>query len=107
MTHNIYNLLESESEGEVDRLAVVEHRSLQAVKGKERSLFSFFFPMSKTSGCHRQRRVTFYSFFNYKMIIGLSRLSQAEKNHFLLFFFKLQKHKQCGTWFKSSRLSQA
>ena len=36
MTHNIYNLLESESKGEVDRLAVVEHWSLQAVEGKER-----------------------------------------------------------------------
>ena len=59
---------------------------LSRLEGKERSLFSFFFPMSKTSGCHRQRRVTFYSFFNYKMIIGLSRLSQAEKNHFLLSF---------------------
>ena len=104
MTHNIYNLLESESEGEVDRLAVVEHRSLQA---RRQRTVTFFILVSKTSGCHRQRRVTFYSFFNYKMIIGLSRLSQAEKNHFLLFFFKLQKHKQCGTWFKSSRLSQA
>ena len=106
MTHNIYNLLESESEGEVDRLAVVEHRSLQARRQRTVTFF-ILFPMSKTSGCHRQRRVTFYSFFNYKMIIGLSRLSQAEKNHFLLSFLNYKKHKQCGTWLKSSSLSQA
>ena len=74
-THNIYNLLESESEGEVDRLAVVEHWSLQArrqrtvtfflsmlafinneehgsnlqaVKGKERAIFTPFFEITKT-----------------------------------------------------------
>ena len=42
MTHNIYNLLESESEGEVDRLAVIEHWSLQARRQKTVTFCSFF-----------------------------------------------------------------
>ena len=60
-THNIYNLLESESEGEVDRLAVVEHWSLQA---------------------RRQRTVTFFILFSN---VKNFRLSPAKKGHFLFF----------------------
>ena len=34
VTHNVNDLLEGETEGEVDRFTVVEHRTLQAVNDK-------------------------------------------------------------------------
>ena len=64
MTHNIYNLLESESEREVDRLAVVEHRSLQAVKGKERSIFVLFLNYKNIKNVER---VIFKVFTDYNL----------------------------------------